>query len=305
MIWGKSRLRNRTRPKRREVSAACQRLLQKAIVYARQNSWLRLFGRALLRAPMIGSALRLVQARLLPPGRRVWVRVDSGLARGLWLQVDPYREQAYLQGNAEPEVQDALATYLKPHGCFFDVGAHIGVHSLIACRLVGARGRVVAFEPDPRNAQLIREHALRNGFRNISVAQVAAWRFDGEVCFRRGGLQPTGQSSRRGAVVDSGPARGLEGIISVRAVSLDRFAAGSCSPDVIKIDVEGAEAEVLEGATGLLTEAGPTLICEVHHAEAAAFIEDFLRARRYRAQWMPLRYEFPFPRHLVATPHQR
>ena len=305
MNLGEKQLGNRTRPKCHGASAACRRLLEKAIVYVRRKSWLKLLGRALLHAPMMGRWLRRVQERLLPRGRRSWVRVHSGLASGLWLQVDPYREQAYLQGNAEPEVQDALATYLKPGGCFFDVGAHIGVYSLMACRLVAAWGRVVAFEPDPRNAQLIREHALRNGFGNISVAQVAVWRFDGEVCFRRGGLQLTGQSSRRGAVVNSGLDTGPEGIISVRAVSLDRFAEGSCSPDLIKIDVEGAEDEVLKGATGLLTGARPTLICEVHHAEAAAFIEDFLGTRNYRADWMPLRYQFPFPRYLVATPHHR
>ena len=280
-------------------------LLKQAILYAWRKPWLTHLGRIALHAPVVGPALRSAQRRLLPPGRREWVLLESGLAKGLWLQVDPYREQEYLRGTAETEVHEALAAHLKPDGCFFDVGAHVGLYSLIASRLVGAKGRVVAFEPDPLNAQLIREHAARNGLSNISVAQVAIWRSEGEVRFRRSGDQPMGKSSRRGAVVDSGLAMGSGEIISVQAVSLDAFAAHNYSPAVIKIDVEGAECEVLEGATGFLARAKPTLICEVHTVEAAAFIAEFLPARDYSIEWAPLRYAFPFPRHFVAAPHQR
>jgi len=287
-------------PSRQRVS-----LLKRAILYAWRKPWLTRFGRTALRAPVIGPVLRRAQRRLLPPGRRVWVRLDGGLAAGLWLQVDPYREQEYLRGTAETEIQEALAAHLKPDRCFFDVGAHVGLYSLVASCLVGPKGKVVAFEPDPLNARLIREHAARNGLSNISVARVAVWRSEGEVRFRRGGDQATGKSSRRGAVVDAGLAMGSGEIISVQAVSLDRFAAGSCSPAVIKIDVEGAECEVLEGATGLLARAKPTLICEVHTAEAAAFVAEFLPARDYSLQWVPPRYQFPFPRHFVAVSRQR
>ncbi|HEX5412935.1 MAG TPA: FkbM family methyltransferase [Terriglobia bacterium] len=280
-------------------------MLKRAILYAWRKPWLTRFGRTALCAPVIGPALRRVERRLLPQGNRVWVRLDSGLAKGLWLQVDPYREQEYLRGTAETEVQEALAAHLKPDGCFFDVGAHIGVYSLVASRLVGPKGRVVAFEPDPLNAQLMREHAARNGLSNITVAQMAVWRSEGDVSFRRGGDQPMGKSSRRGSVVDSGLAMDSGETISVQAVSLDAFAADNHSPAVIKIDVEGAECEVLDGATGLLASAKPTLICEVHTAEAAAFIEEFLPARDYTIEWVPLRYAFPFPRHFVAAPRQR
>lgn len=258
-----------------------------------------------MRVPVLGPALRRVQRRQLPPGRRIWVRLESGLAKGLWMQVDPYREQEYLRGTAETEVRKALATHLKPGGCFFDLGAHVGVYSLIASRLVGPQGKVVAFEPDPLNARLIGEHAARNGLSNISVQQVAVWRSEREVRFRRGGDQRTGESSRRGTVVDSAPALGPGEIISVQAVSLDHFAAGNCSPAVIKIDVEGAECEVLGGATELLARARPILICEVHKAEAAAFIAEFLPAKGYSIQWVPVRHSFPFPRHFVAAPRQR
>src|SRR5690348_18497549 len=110
-----------------------------------------------------------------------------------------------------------------------------------------------------------------------------------------------GKSSRRGAVVDSGLAMGSGEIISVQAVSLDAFAAHNYSPAVIKIDVEGAECEVLEGAAGLLARTKQTLICEVHTVEAAALFAELLPAWEYSIIWEPLRYTIAFPRHVMAA----
>lgn len=276
--------------------------LKQAGIYAWQNRWLTLFGRAALHTPVLGQALRGVKRRVFPPGERVWVRVDSGMAQGLWLQADPYREQEYLRGNVEPEVQEAITTYLKPGDCFFDVGAHVGLYSLIAAMVVGMRGCVVAFEPDPRNVQLLREHVIRNDLSNVYIAEAAVWRSDGEVLFLRGGSTLRGRSSRRGAVIGSGAEPEFGETISIQAVSLDRYAAEGYRPSLVKVDVEGAECDVLTGAERLLAQVKPALICEVHYAEAAAFMAEFLPAKHYTLQWTPLRYRFPFPRYLVAVP---
>jgi FkbM family methyltransferase len=276
--------------------------LKLAGIYAWQNRWLTLFGRAALHTPVLGQALRGVKRRVFPPGERVWVRVDSGIARGLWLQADPYREQEYLRGNVEPEVQDAITTYLKPGDCFFDVGAHVGLYSLIVSRVVGMRGCVVAFEPDPRNVQLLRKHVVRNGLSNVSIAQAAVWCSDGEVLFLRGGSSPTGKSSRRGAVIESGAGTESGETISIQAVSLDSYAADGYSPSLVKVDVEGAECEVLKGAERLLAKVRPALICEVHHEAAATFMAEFLPAKHYTFRWTRQRYQFPFPRYAVAVP---
>jgi FkbM family methyltransferase len=278
--------------------------LKQAGIYAWQNRWLTLFGRAALHTPILGQALQGVKRRVFPPGERVWVRVDSGIAQGLWLQTDPYREQEYLRGNVEPEVQEAIRTYLKPGDCFFDVGAHVGLYSLIASRVVGIDGCVVAFEPDPRNVQLLREHVIRNGLSNVSIEEAAVWRSDGEVLFLRGGSTPMGKSSRRGAVIEPGAAPESGDTISIQAVSLDRYAADGYSPSLVKVDVEGAECEVLKGAEKLLAKVKPALICEVHHEAAATFMAKFLPAKDYVLRWTPQRYQFPFPRYLVAVPSQ-
>jgi hypothetical protein len=67
---------------------------------------------------------------------------------------------------------------------------------------------------------------------------------------------------------------------------------------VVKIDVEGAEEEVLKGAFEVFRGSQPTLICEVHNERAAKGVADWLANMNYQSEWLPDRPEFP--RHLVA-----
>ena len=87
----------------------------------------------------------------------------------------------------------------------------------------------------------------------------------------------------------------------LRSISLDDFVAGGNPvPQLLKIDVEGGETAVLAGADKLITEHKPLIICEVHHAMAAAWVENWFSGRDYRLEWT-----IPpegFPRHLVANP---
>ena len=73
---------------------------------------------------------------------------------------------------------------------------------------------------------------------------------------------------------------------------------GNPPPQLMKIDVEGGETAVLAGAERLLAEHQPLIICEVHHAEAARWIEEWLPARGYHMNWMIPAEQFP--RRLVA-----
>jgi hypothetical protein len=88
--------------------------------------------------------------------------------------------------------------------------------------------------------------------------------------------------------------------IEVRAITLDSFARDHQAPRLIKIDVEGAEVQVLEGAGNVFDDAKPILICEVHNQEAATWVEGWLKQRSYVLEW--LTDDIPFPRHLLALP---
>jgi len=89
------------------------------------------------------------------------------------------------EGGGEPEVQAALVKLLRPGMTFYDVGANIGFFSLLAARLVGKTGRVVAFEADPDVAARLREHAARNEFSWLGVEQKAVWSEARSVFFER------------------------------------------------------------------------------------------------------------------------
>jgi FkbM family methyltransferase len=178
-------------------------------------------------------------------GKPRTVRVRSGPARGLRMELDLAHEKAYWLGHYELELQETVRGVVQPGSVVYDVGAHIGFFSLCSAAL-GAR--VFAFEPDPENAARLRRNVELNGLA-VEVVEAAAWDADGEVALSGG------DSMRERA---TRPGRG------VRAVTLSTFAADRPKPTLIKIDVEGAEARVLRGASIVLAEAAPVVICEIH-----------------------------------------
>src|ERR1019366_5321984 len=108
--------------------------------------------------PLLGELARRVVAHALPHGTRVWAQTRVGLAKGLWLNLDPRFERHYAEGYYEPAIQKILAEKLSSGGTFSDAGGHIGFVSLIAARLVGDSGAVYSFEADPENAGRINQH---------------------------------------------------------------------------------------------------------------------------------------------------
>jgi FkbM family methyltransferase len=195
-------------------------------------------------------------------------------------------------------IQSLLRDLLRPGDVFYDVGAHIGFFSIIAARLVGNDGRVFAFEAAPENVSALEQNARKNDFGQIVINPVAVWSKCGNFSFGR-----PYPGALAGAILDAtsqgscGPAS-LQ--IQVPTITLDRFAESHSPPKLIKIDVEGAEPEVLEGATRLAAQNRPALICEVHHQRAAASVQAWLANNGYQFKWMT--GGRAFPRHLVAQP---
>jgi FkbM family methyltransferase len=163
----------------------------------------------------------------------------------------------------------------------------------------------VAFEPDPANVDVLQENLSRNAVSNVDVIPTALWSHCGVVTFQRSASDRPEVSSRRGAVI-APSGKGLKaGQIRVEALTLDAFAGDHGVPTMIKIDVEGAEVEVLKGAQKLILRTKPVLLLEVHHQPAATFLQDRLRQDGYEIEWMAGQLGFAFPRHLLARPSQR
>jgi FkbM family methyltransferase len=262
---------------------------------SRLQSVRRLYAR-LSVAPLVGPALRRLVRRVIPSETRVWFRISDGLAKGLWVNLDPRYETSYAEGRYETVIQRALSQYLGPGSVFYDIGAHIGVVSMYAAQLVGVNGRVFAFEAAPENASRIQAHLTRNNLPQIRTIACAIWSSGGRVRFERAPVQ----SSRNGGAVATQLTTKKNETIEVDAVALDDFALGNPLPTVIKIDVEGAEADVLRGSEEVFRRAKPVLICEVHNDRAEANVTRWLEERAYQFEW--LEHTHQFPRHLLATP---
>lgn len=188
--------------------------------------------------------------RLLPR-RPIVVRVLSGPARGFRLMIEPRTEKYYWRGGHEPAVAKALVRLLKPGDIFWDIGAHVGYVSLIGSRLVGAGGQVHAFEPLQANVGRLREAVRLNAATNLTVHAVAASDTDGF------GLLHEHESSLMRSLVEQDPLGE-----KVTCVTLDAMLELLGPPDLVKIDVEGAELRVLAGA-GRMLSLHPTLIVEL------------------------------------------
>ena len=226
--------------------------------------------KSLRRLPFLGDGLSWLGEKIVPRSARTWAQVKNGPAAGIWLRVDPRTALDTLRGTGEPEVQEAMQRYLRPGMTFYDLGANIGFFALLAARLVGEQGRVVAFEADPEVAGRLREHVDRNRFSWVTVTEKAVWSESSRVFFER--VEP-----------ETSPDRGLGHVagvastktIEIEAVSLDDFTRSAPAPDLIKCDVEGAEVEVFRGARRLLAEKRPAILCEIHsEANREALLAD-------------------------------
>lgn len=180
-----------------------------------------------------------------------------------------------LGGTYEAEQTRLFERFVAPGDAVLDLGAHLGYYTLLASLLVGRKGRVFSFEPNPQNAWYLRRHASLNGCRNVEVEESAVFDRAGDLRF-----QP-GRGSGTGRVQDSGAMR-------VRAVRLDDFVeARGIRPAVLKIDVEGSEGAVLQGGREMLRRHRPLIFLSTHEVRIRAACERLLRALDYRFEFIP------------------
>lgn len=167
----------------------------------------------------------------------------------------------------EPELQRALEAIVEPGWVCADVGAHHGVITLLLARLVGPHGRVVAFEAHPANAEQLAARVVDRGARErVRVESLAVTDGSSErVALHPGRGHASTEWNVGGADVEGRP---TPAELEVQATSLDAyFSAEDGRLDLVKVDVEGAEAEVLAGMRRLLRDARPVLVVEFHHEQ--------------------------------------
>ena len=138
----------------------------------------------------------------------------------------------------------------------FDIGASIGVYTLIYSKLVGKNGKVLAFEPNKHAFDLLVKHMKINASKNIIALNKAVWSKNATIKMKR----------EDKISLDRVFNKNSNNVYSVKAVTIDNVTKEFSLKKVnlIKIDVEGSEIEVLKGGIETLREFKPKLIVEVH-----------------------------------------
>lgn len=208
--------------------------------------------------------LTLRQAAALPFQNTVY-SVRHGLARGLKRRGG----LGFLARQKSLTIEEAFLSKLPLSGLtVYDVGSLEGMYTLFFARAVGDSGCVVAFEPNPKNCQAIRDNVALNGFRNVAAHQIGlgARQAQAELVIPFG---IPGQGTVRGDLQEHYLQRAGTARVRIRLESLDQFREGHGlrPPDLVKIDVEGMELQVLQGAVETLRRFKPRLFIELHGLE--------------------------------------
>lgn len=148
-------------------------------------------------------------------------------------------------------VQDVLESHLASGNTFVDAGANIGFFTVLGARLTGEAGSVTAIEMIPATAKRLREHIALNGLRNVRIVQTALSDRAGRKVLA---AVPVGRSGQASIAAKSGETERPSATVEVVTATLDEIAADLPSVDLLKIDVEGHEAEVLAGGRATLSK---------------------------------------------------
>lgn len=219
-----------------------------------------------------------------------------GALEGYRMYTEWNRFRSFVYGTWEPEVTRVLTWAVRPGMTVIDIGAHIGYHTLLFAKCVGPSGRVFSFEPIPENFSLLRKNVELNNLTQVRMLNQAVFSRAGEITISVPDDLP---NSGNGSVcLDKGMRQ-----LHVSAVSLDAFCEEfSIRPDILKMDVEGAEYEVLRGAERVITQFLPKLMIELHHFDgkiAAHPVPDMVSDWGYQVKWIE---RWQLTSHILATP---
>ncbi len=188
-------------------------------------------------------------------------KIMRGLASGYWICVSPVDHLSYLLGTSEPHLQRIIREHVAAGDTVYDIGANIGYVSLSLAKSVGPAGRVIAFEPVPKNVDDFRESIKINQLTNVQLLEFAASDQSGEAVIR------IAESLSMASLVwhRNDPSATQ---LTIRTVQIDKLVESGALgyPRFVKIDVEGAEGSVLKGMLRTVAAAMPVLFIECSDA---------------------------------------
>lgn len=201
---------------------------------------------------------------------------------------DAVAREACFMGHYEPQETVLVRHLLRPGMCFVDVGANWGYFTLLAAHLVGARGRVVAFEPHPELFSLLERNVSANGFEWVTAERAAVGEAEGEK--NLAGFDAA-RANRGLSRLTDGPDAGVPNYrVRTRLLEPCLDAHGVGEVDLLKMDIEGGEAAVLPTMSeGLARARYRYILLELHpralaaQGRSAASLVETITGHGYRA----------------------
>ena len=234
----------------------------------------RLHGRPWLKKRLLSVPKRIAERDLRsglflafswPLTRDLDVQLEVATVGGRMLvdTADDIGRVLAVSGEWEPHITEVFKRQLRPGDVCIDVGAHIGYYTLIASSLVGAQGHVHAIEPSPSRHRRLVENLRRNHIENVTAWNIAAGQVGGSSVLYEAPAANSGTSSLSPRVLDSSSASADHYTeIEVPVARVDEIVPGEVFDRVrvVKVDVEGHEAEVLRGMESILACGTPMAV---------------------------------------------
>lgn len=224
-------------------------------------------------------------------GQGVVLKIRRGPLRGMRYRLNRYSSLSPLWGGWERDTQAIFEAMIQPGDCVYDLGANSGIHSMHCSRLVGAQGRVYAFEPMRFNLDEIELVKRLNRLDNLEVRAEAVGERAGRARFALG-LHTKGGSLN--------PNHSATEFVEVEVVAIDELIRkGARAPDFVKIDIEGGEGMALLGMQEALSREHPSMYIELHSPEQDRQVGRILLEQGYSA------YRVRSPQAQVLSGQQR
>jgi FkbM family methyltransferase len=247
--------------------------------------YLRTFRWEVARWRLVTYALHNIKAHGSLMGKAI-VTTHFGFKMELYLH-DWVDQHIYATGNYEDMTAMTISALLNPGDTCIDVGANIGFFSLLMAKCVGVDGSVLAFEPSPQTRGKLLYNIKLNQVTHVTVREEAVANVDGESLFFGGSEDHSGIANLR-------PLQLSNTSYEVRTCKLTSCIPETMKPQLIKIDIEGAEHLALQGMRELLQAQHPDIIIEMSDhflremksssAEVYAFLMQF-GYHMYRIDW--------------------
>ncbi len=264
------------------------------------RSWLRRAGilgiiKWFFRFPLYW---RYFEYRLKRPSQ---LEVGAGPVRAKMNVADSVEYAFILNFRQDRKLLEKLLYRLKPGDTCWDVGANMGLYTVLFSRQTGESGEVVSFEPEEKAFRRLQENLSLNGISNVTPLKLALGRKSGQMKLQL--TEHHGYGTHSLVLGEQDPEKVSGCMISVRAGDELRKEKNMKVPALIKLDVEGAEEEVLAGLGGTLKDpVCRTAACEVHLSileskglgDAPKRIIQFLKECGFE------KFEWPSPSHFVA-----